>query len=267
MVVSPLDQGSHAEKSSDEDDDDDDDDALTTASPTTAVSSSSEELPFRRRMPLASPRPLQTVIEDVTATRHSIDITVTPASPTTPTTTTATVRQAEPMFQRRQTAHQLNKLRMDLVAARPRSASHAQVSLHRRSNSKSNHQPTALSVAEKIRLAFDLPTVEAYEGEFQCWLVKSVLLKGCLFLTSQSLCFYAKLPKQSGEIQLSGFLAKKNSKRSNMTYWFVLKDGMLSYYDNPKVSKILILLVHSDDCSRRSSTFHGAASTSSPSLM
>lgn len=77
-----------------------------------------------------------------------------------------------------------------------RSKSVSQNPIHRRPRrfTASSGNLKQLSVSEKIRLLFDLPTVEPYVAEFQCWLVRHVMLKGCLFLTTNSLCFYAKLP-------------------------------------------------------------------------
>eukprot|EP00842_Homolaphlyctis_polyrhiza_P000415 jgi/Hompol1/1374/HPOL_003608-RA len=53
--------------------------------------------------------------------------------------------------------------------------------------------PETLSVAEKIQRAFELPQVETYRGEFPCWLVRSVLLRGWMYLTDKHMCFFAML--------------------------------------------------------------------------
>ena len=54
----------------------------------------------------------------------------------------------------------------------------------------------------QIQSAFDLPKGEEYCGgesnsfynqEFACWLIKSVLLRGYIFITTNHLCFYALL--------------------------------------------------------------------------
>ncbi|KAI8803606.1 hypothetical protein BJ742DRAFT_749002 [Cladochytrium replicatum] len=90
-----------------------------------------------------------------------------------------------------------------------------------------------LSVDEKIQLAFELPEVEPYRGEYSCWLVKSLLIKGNMFLTDGHLCFYASLPREKGLLEKSGFLHKKvNATNQYATYWFVLKDDALNFYEN-----------------------------------
>ena len=71
-------------------------------------------------------------------------------------------------------------------------------------------------VSERIHDAFDLPQIEPYKGgtcfaagynchclliqheivEFACYLARSVLLKGYMFVTSAHICFYANLPRE-----------------------------------------------------------------------
>lgn len=51
-----------------------------------------------------------------------------------------------------------------------------------------------LSVEEKLQMVFDLPEKEKYYKEFACWLVRSVLLKGYMYVTEKHLCFYSALP-------------------------------------------------------------------------
>ncbi|KNC98530.1 uncharacterized protein SPPG_06223 [Spizellomyces punctatus DAOM BR117] len=96
-------------------------------------------------------------------------------------------------------------------------------------------QSTAnLTIAEKLQIAFELPETEPYRGEFACWLVRSVLLKGNIYMTDSHICFYASLPREYGSIQHSGFLRKraKAPRKGSATFWFVLKDDTLSFYRN-----------------------------------
>ena len=50
------------------------------------------------------------------------------------------------------------------------------------------------SAEEKLQTVFDLPEKEKYYKEFACWLVRSVLLKGHLYITEKHMCFYSSLP-------------------------------------------------------------------------
>ncbi|KAJ3372571.1 Sterol 3-beta-glucosyltransferase [Kappamyces sp. JEL0680] len=93
----------------------------------------------------------------------------------------------------------------------------------------------ALSIEEKLQLVFDLPEKETYKTEFACWLVRSVLLKGYMYVTNHHLCFYSALPTVPGPVRKEGFLQKRSIKRPTSvfyTYWFVLKtDGLYIYAD------------------------------------
>ncbi|KAI8852788.1 hypothetical protein BC829DRAFT_383798 [Chytridium lagenaria] len=89
-----------------------------------------------------------------------------------------------------------------------------------------------MSVEEKIRIAFELPGLR----KFACWFVRSVLLKGYMYITENHICFYATLPTRDlGVIQKSGFLGKRprtGTGFQTVTYWFTLKNDVLYYYED-----------------------------------
>ncbi|KAJ3214901.1 Sterol 3-beta-glucosyltransferase [Clydaea vesicula] len=90
-----------------------------------------------------------------------------------------------------------------------------------------------LPLNEKIKFAFELPTIEEYQEEFACWLVRSVLLKGYIFLTEGHICFWAKISNQQERIHKSGFLKRRVGPRKQYwPYWFVLNENMISLYEN-----------------------------------
>ncbi|TPX36242.1 hypothetical protein SmJEL517_g01587 [Synchytrium microbalum] len=60
--------------------------------------------------------------------------------------------------------------------------------------------------SEKVKFAFDLTQVEDYEGDFACWLSKSVLTRGHMFVTTEHICFYTSLP-QDQPVTKSGYLS------------------------------------------------------------
>ncbi|KAF9081464.1 Sterol 3-beta-glucosyltransferase [Mortierella sp. AD031] len=89
------------------------------------------------------------------------------------------------------------------------------------------------SVAEKLQAAFGYPELEEFLGEYSCWLARSVLLPGYMYLTTNHICFYANLPSNQDVIQKEGFFAKKSRTTKQFTrYWFILKNDVLSYYGN-----------------------------------
>lgn len=88
-------------------------------------------------------------------------------------------------------------------------------------------------LATQVRKVFDLPAEERLDGHYPAWLLKSVMLQGQLYTTSQNLCFYAYIPRRDDITIKSGFLIKKS--RTGPRYhrhWFILKNNILSYYDD-----------------------------------
>lgn len=49
-------------------------------------------------------------------------------------------------------------------------------------------------LAEKLREVFGLKQVEEVVAEMPCWLLRSVLLQGYMYLTTAHLCFFAHMP-------------------------------------------------------------------------
>ncbi|KAG0288961.1 Sterol 3-beta-glucosyltransferase [Linnemannia gamsii] len=88
------------------------------------------------------------------------------------------------------------------------------------------------SVAEKLQTAFGYPELEDFLGEYSCWLARSALLPGYMYLTTNHISFYANLPSKD-VILKEGFFAKKSKTTKQFTrYWFILKNDVLSYYGN-----------------------------------
>ncbi|GAA5918240.1 hypothetical protein JCM5296_005784 [Sporobolomyces johnsonii] len=88
-----------------------------------------------------------------------------------------------------------------------------------------------LKLAEKLMDVFGLEEVEDVVAEFPCWLFRSVLLQGYLYLTTGHICFYAYLSQKEGTTVRSGSLSVRSGKtRRYHKHWFVLKDSVLSWY-------------------------------------
>jgi sterol 3beta-glucosyltransferase len=106
-------------------------------------------------------------------------------------------------------------------------------------------------IEKKLQLAFELPELEHLQGEFACWCIRSVLLKGYIYLTEGHICFYAKLPDWNNESALkkSGYLGRRSSKLVDVrgrwvynNFWFVLNGDLLNFYENSKVSFFFIFI-------------------------
>ncbi|KAI9809619.1 MAG: hypothetical protein M1825_000051 [Sarcosagium campestre] len=90
-------------------------------------------------------------------------------------------------------------------------------------------KPTGL--AARLMEIFEFEKPEDVISEYPCWLLKSVLLQGYMYITTNHICFYAYLPKKSNTVVKSGYLSKRGRQNPKFNrYWFALKGDVLSYY-------------------------------------
>ncbi|TXT13065.1 hypothetical protein VHUM_01466 [Vanrija humicola] len=67
-----------------------------------------------------------------------------------------------------------------------------------------------------------------------CWLLRSVMLKGYMFLTKSRICFFANMPHEGTVVLKSGPLYKKHHRtKLSPKFWVMLRDNVLSWYDSP----------------------------------
>ncbi|SCZ92669.1 BZ3500_MvSof-1268-A1-R1_Chr5-2g08087 [Microbotryum saponariae] len=86
-------------------------------------------------------------------------------------------------------------------------------------------------LADKLTDIFGLLDSEEVIAEYPCWLFRSVLLQGFLYLTSGHICFYAYLQAKEGAVIRSGGLSVRTARtRRYYKHWFILKDSVLSWY-------------------------------------
>ncbi|KAF9270570.1 hypothetical protein L218DRAFT_952672 [Marasmius fiardii PR-910] len=103
-----------------------------------------------------------------------------------------------------------------------RSGSMATVRLQRRTK-----------LAHKLREVFELEGIEEVRAEMPCWLLRSVLLQGYMYLTNTYLCFFAHMPVREDQVLKSGSLNKKAQRTKRwIKHWFVLKNDALSWYQS-----------------------------------
>ncbi|KAJ4476628.1 glycosyltransferase family 1 protein [Lentinula aciculospora] len=103
-----------------------------------------------------------------------------------------------------------------------RSGSMATVRLQRRTK-----------LAEKLRDIFELDGIEEVRAELPCWLLRSVLLQGYMYLTNSFLCFFAHMPSREDQVLKSASLNKKAQRTKRwVRHWFVLKNDALSWYQS-----------------------------------
>ncbi|QRW14842.1 glycosyltransferase family 1 protein [Ceratobasidium sp. AG-Ba] len=88
-------------------------------------------------------------------------------------------------------------------------------------------------LADKLKEVFGIPEIQEVVAEMPCWLLRSVLLQGYMYLTNAHLCFFAHMPTREDQVLKSGTMSKKaqRTKRWNK-HWFVLKNDVLSWYQS-----------------------------------
>ncbi|TFK57644.1 UDP-Glycosyltransferase/glycogen phosphorylase [Heliocybe sulcata] len=107
-------------------------------------------------------------------------------------------------------------------SATARSGSMATVRLQRRAR-----------LADKLKDVFDLEGIEEVVAEIPCWLLRSILLQGYMFLTNSHLCFFAHMPARENQTLKSGSLNKKAQRTKRwIKHWFILKNDVLSWYQS-----------------------------------
>ncbi|EKM60815.1 glycosyltransferase family 1 protein [Phanerochaete carnosa HHB-10118-sp] len=103
-----------------------------------------------------------------------------------------------------------------------RSGSMATVKLQRRAR-----------LAEKLREVFDVPGIQEVIAEMPCWLLRSILLQGYMYLTDSCLCFFAHMPSREDQVLKSGWLSKRATRTKRwIKHWFILKNDVLSWYQS-----------------------------------
>ncbi|EPS42435.1 hypothetical protein H072_3612 [Dactylellina haptotyla CBS 200.50] len=92
---------------------------------------------------------------------------------------------------------------------------------------------SSTALAEKVQKIFHLAELEEVQSEYPCWLLKTVLLQGYLYITDRHICFFAYMPKKQDSILKSGHFYKRGRKNPRYgRYWFTLKGDVLSYYSD-----------------------------------
>ncbi|WRT64019.1 uncharacterized protein IL334_000946 [Kwoniella shivajii] len=88
-------------------------------------------------------------------------------------------------------------------------------------------------LAERLMDVFGLEENEDVLEEMRCWLLRSVMLKGYMYLTNRHICFFANMPDKENLVVKTGPLYKKASRtKLNTKFWVVLKNDVLSWYES-----------------------------------
>ncbi|TFY83983.1 hypothetical protein EWM64_g43 [Hericium alpestre] len=88
-------------------------------------------------------------------------------------------------------------------------------------------------LAEKLADIFDLSGINEVISEMPCWLLRSILLQGYIYLTNSYLCFFAHMPAREDQVLKSGSMYKKAQRTKRwIRHWFILKNDVLSWYQS-----------------------------------
>lgn len=98
-----------------------------------------------------------------------------------------------------------------------------------------NASTRAEALSARIQSIFNLPTSEKVQSCYSCWLFRSILLQGTVFLTTGHVLFYAYLPSKEDHIVKTGTIRKRTQKTYRFSrHWGVLRGRALSWYDSQR---------------------------------
>lgn len=88
---------------------------------------------------------------------------------------------------------------------------------------------------QQLKDVFQLDAAETLLLAQPCWLFRSLLLQGHLYLTSGHVCFYAYLPSRDEKTIKTGWLRKRTRRTHRFSkHWASLKAGKLSWFDSDR---------------------------------
>ncbi|GAC93146.1 glycosyltransferase [Pseudozyma hubeiensis SY62] len=92
-----------------------------------------------------------------------------------------------------------------------------------------------IRLLHQLKEIFQLDTAETLLLAQPCWLFRSLLLQGHLYLTSSHVCFYAYLPSRDEKTVKTGLLGKRTRRTHRFSkHWASLKGGKLSWHDSDR---------------------------------
>ncbi|KAI8086740.1 UDP-Glycosyltransferase/glycogen phosphorylase [Halteromyces radiatus] len=101
--------------------------------------------------------------------------------------------------------------------------------------SSSNDNIMKRSIDQTVQLIFHLPRTEKLQAEWPCYIVRSAIVPGFLYLTEQHVCFYASLPSNQQGYHKTGYMMIKTSRKMGNYYrrcYFDLKNDVLAWYES-----------------------------------
>ncbi|KAF5377187.1 hypothetical protein D9615_006328 [Tricholomella constricta] len=124
-------------------------------------------------------------------------------------------------------------IHIDKRKSRPGASSQSRIIPSRTGSVATVRLQRRAGLAEKLKEVFELDAIEEVWAEMPCWLLRSILLQGYMYLTNSYLCFFAHMPSREDQVLKSGSLNKKAQRTKRwIKHWFVLKNDALSWYQS-----------------------------------
>lgn len=95
-----------------------------------------------------------------------------------------------------------------------------------------NEEASKCIIFKKLKEHLKLAEDDIMIYSSTAWLLKDVLVQGYCFITLQHFLFFAYLPRQNGQIKMTGNMNLKSTLKGSSRYWCVLKDNLLSLYSS-----------------------------------
>lgn len=90
-------------------------------------------------------------------------------------------------------------------------------------------------LSRRLRRIFDLDQTEELVSCHPCWLFRSILLQGYMYIMTSHLCFYAYLPSRQDKVLWAGSLRKRTRRTHRFSkHWTVLRGRALSWYESER---------------------------------
>ncbi|KAJ1045267.1 hypothetical protein NDA10_005804 [Ustilago hordei] len=119
----------------------------------------------------------------------------------------------------------------DPLLIRPYTDSQSPVAESRAANANQNRD----RLLQQLKEVFQLEAAETLLLAQPCWLFRSLLLQGHLYLASGHICFYAYLPSRDEKTIKTGLLGKRTRRTHRFSrHWALLKGGKLSWFDSDR---------------------------------
>ncbi|KAK7207814.1 hypothetical protein BZA70DRAFT_272268 [Myxozyma melibiosi] len=120
-----------------------------------------------------------------------------------------------------------------LTGVKTETSAHEDESLESSASLHSVDSLHSSALAEKLMTVFGYKKKEEVLHEFPCYLLKSILLQGHMFITAKHIAFFAYIPQKTHTTFKSGTLSRKlHSPGRYSRFWCVVKDNVFSYFNS-----------------------------------